>query len=61
MRRDKDYFVYRIRIARSGLPEGKPDLARERKAETLQDYDAAFGYYQKALKADPYTPTTRLS
>ena len=36
-----------------GCPKGKPDYREGRKAETLQDYDAAFEYYQKALKSEP--------
>ena len=37
----------------AGCPKGQPDYNQGRKAETLQDYDAAFDYYLKALKADP--------
>src|ERR1700692_3305677 len=37
----------------AGRPKGKPDYQQGRKAETLQDYDAAFEYYQKALKTEP--------
>ncbi len=37
----------------AGCPKGKPDYQQGRKAETLQDYDAAFEFYQKALKSDP--------
>ena len=40
--------------SRAGCPKGQPDFTQGRKAETLQDYDAAFVYYQKAVKADPY-------
>src|SRR6202047_1126934 len=36
-----------------GCPKGKPDYREGRKAETLQDYDAAYEYYQKALKSEP--------
>jgi len=52
------YFMCRFRTARRGLPKGNSDFNQGRKAETLQDYDAALGYYQKALKADRTTPTT---
>ncbi len=38
----------------AGCPKGKPDFNQGKKAETLQDYDAAFVFYQKAVKADPY-------
>ncbi|HKV24351.1 MAG TPA: hypothetical protein VJN93_07145 [Candidatus Acidoferrum sp.] len=37
----------------AGCPKGNSDYSKGRKAETLQDYDAALQYYQKALKADP--------
>ena len=37
----------------AGCPKGKPDYNQGRKAEHLQDYDAAYDYYQKALKSDP--------
>lgn len=37
----------------AGCPKGKQDYSQGRKAEHLQDYDAAYEYYQKALKSDP--------
>src|SRR5712664_4831900 len=37
----------------AGCPKGKTDYGQGRKAEHLQDYDAAYDYYQKALKRDP--------
>lgn len=37
----------------AGCPKGQTDYSKGRKAETLQDYDAALEFYQKALKADP--------
>ena len=36
-----------------GCPKGQTDYSKGRKAETLQDYDAALEFYQKALKAEP--------
>ncbi|MFI5093763.1 MAG: type II and III secretion system protein, partial [Candidatus Acidiferrales bacterium] len=36
-----------------GCPKGQTDYSKGRKAETIQDYDAALEFYQKALKADP--------
>ena len=36
-----------------GCPKGKPDYQQGRKAENLQDYDAAYEFYQKALKSEP--------
>jgi len=37
----------------AGCPKGKTDYSQGRKAERIQDYDAAYDYYQKALKNDP--------
>src|ERR1700704_2762144 len=37
----------------AGCPKGRMDYSQGRKAEHLQDYDAAYDYYQKALKHDP--------
>jgi len=37
----------------AGCPKGQTDYNQGRKAETLQDYDAAFDYYLKAVKSDP--------
>jgi general secretion pathway protein D len=42
-----------IGLAVAGCPKGKTDFNHGRKAQDLQDYDAAFEYYQKALKTDP--------
>jgi general secretion pathway protein D len=44
----------------SGCPKGKPEFNQGKKAETLQDYDAAFAYYQKAVKADPYNANYKI-
>ena len=37
----------------TGCPKSRKDYSQGRKAERLQDYDAAYDYYQKALKNDP--------
>jgi general secretion pathway protein D len=37
----------------AGCPKGQTDYSKGRKAETIEDYDAALEYYQKALKAEP--------
>jgi general secretion pathway protein D len=37
----------------AGCPRGRTDFNQGHKAQDLQDYDAAFEYYQKALKSDP--------
>lgn len=44
----------------AGCPKGKTDYNQGRKAETLQDYDAAFDYYLKALKNDPENATYKI-
>jgi general secretion pathway protein D len=36
-----------------GCPKGETDYNKGRKAESLDDLDAALEYYQKALKSDP--------
>ncbi len=36
-----------------GCPKGQTDYSKGRKAETIEDYDAALEFYQKALKSDP--------
>ena len=36
-----------------GCPKGQTDYSKGRKAETVQDYDAALEYYQKAVQSDP--------
>jgi general secretion pathway protein D len=44
----------------AGCPKGQPDYAQGKKAETIQDFDAAFAYYQKAAKADPYNANYKI-
>jgi general secretion pathway protein D len=44
-------------VLAAGCPKGKTDYTQGRKAEHLQDYDAAYDYYQKALKNDPENAT----
>jgi general secretion pathway protein D len=44
----------------AGCPKGNTEFSQGRKAETLQDYDAALGFYQKALKADPYNANYKI-
>ena len=43
-----------ISLAVAGCPKGSPDFSQGMKAEALQDYDAAYDFYQKAAKSDPY-------
>ncbi len=42
-----------VGVLAAGCPKGKPDYQQGRKAESLQDYDAAYDFYQKALKNEP--------
>ncbi|MGH9741415.1 MAG: hypothetical protein ACRD51_03600 [Candidatus Acidiferrum sp.] len=49
-----------IGLFAAGCPKGQTDYSKGRKAETLQDYDAALEFYQKALKADPYNAAYRI-
>ncbi len=44
----------------AGCPKGQPDYNQGKKAETIQDFDAAFVYYQKAAKADPYNANYKI-
>src|SRR6266850_5284544 len=44
----------------AGCPKGQPDYNQGKKAETLQDYDAAFVFYQKAARADPYNANYKI-
>src|SRR5467141_835243 len=46
-------FCLSAGLLAAGCPKGKTDYTQGRKAEHLQDYDAAYDYYQKALKHDP--------
>jgi len=42
-----------IGLFAAGCPKGQTDYTKGRKAETIEDYDAALEYYTKALKSDP--------
>jgi general secretion pathway protein D len=42
-----------VGLMAAGCPKGKEDYQQGRKAENLQDYDAAYDFYQKALKNEP--------
>jgi general secretion pathway protein D len=44
----------------AGCPKGQPDFNQGKKAETLQDYDAAYVFYQKAVKANPYNASYKI-
>ena len=49
-----------ISLAVVGCPKGRTNFNQGRKAQNLQDYDAAFEYYQKALKTDPENAEYRI-
>jgi general secretion pathway protein D len=42
-----------VGLLAAGCPKGKPDYQQGRRAENLKDYDAAFDFYQRALKNEP--------
>jgi general secretion pathway protein D len=42
-----------VGLLAAGCPKGKPEYQQGRRAENLQDYDAAYDFYQKALKDEP--------
>jgi general secretion pathway protein D len=44
----------------AGCPKGNTEFNQGAKAETIQDYDAALTYYQKAAKADPYNANYKI-
>jgi general secretion pathway protein D len=49
----KIFLCVGLGMLAAGCPKGQTDYQQGRKAETVQDFDAALAYYQKALKADP--------
>ena len=52
-RRGKIVLFAGISLALTGCPKGRTNFDQGRKAQDLQDYDAALEYYLKALKTDP--------
>jgi general secretion pathway protein D len=48
------FLCFGIGLLTAGCPKGHPDYNQGKKAEVNQDYDAAYLFYQKAVKADPY-------
>lgn len=61
MRRWKTFILCTgIGLLAAGCPKGNSEFHGGAKAETVQDYDAAFTYYQKAVKADPYNATYKI-
>lgn len=49
-----------IGLFAAGCPKGATEFNAGVKAETLQDFDAALAYYQKALKANPYNANYKI-
>ena len=49
-----------VGLLAAGCPRGTSDYNLGQKAATLEDYDAAYTYYQKAVKADPHNATYRI-
>jgi general secretion pathway protein D len=49
----KTILCVSVVLLAAGCPKGKEDYQQGRKAENLQDYDAAYDFYQKALKDEP--------
>jgi general secretion pathway protein D len=61
MRRWRSLFLcVGFGLLAAGCPKGQPDYNQGKKAETVQDYDAAFAFYQKAIKADPYNANYKI-
>src|ERR1700704_6511284 len=49
----KTILCVAVGLLAAGCPKGKPDYQQGRRAENLKDYDAAFDFYQRALKNEP--------
>src|SRR5690242_4003541 len=49
-----------VGLASTGCTKGSGSYNQGLKAEDLQDYDAAFAYYQKAVKANPHNAAYRV-
>ncbi len=47
-------------VLAAGCPKGQTEFKEAKKAESLQDFDAAYEYYLKALKADPYNANFKI-
>jgi general secretion pathway protein D len=52
-------LVVGLGLLAAGCPKAQTDYNQGRKAETLQDLDAALTFYQKALKGDPQNANYR--
>ncbi|GAC1685423.1 MAG: tetratricopeptide repeat protein [Candidatus Acidiferrum sp.] len=49
-----------IGILAAGCPKGQTEFNQGKKAESIQDFDAAFEYYLKAQKAEPYNANYKI-
>jgi general secretion pathway protein D len=49
-----------IGLLAAGCPKGQSQFNSGVKAETLQDYDTALAYYQKAVKAEPFNANYKI-
>src|SRR5215469_4688570 len=49
-----------VGLLAAGCPKGGNDYHQGEKADALQDYDAAFSFYQKAVKSDPHNASYKI-
>jgi general secretion pathway protein D len=49
-----------IGVLAAGCPKGQTNFKEGRKAESVQDFDAAFEYYLKAQKSEPYNANYKI-
>jgi general secretion pathway protein D len=49
-----------IGIFVAGCPKGQAEFQQGKKAQSIQDFDAAFEYYLKAQKAEPYNANYKI-
>lgn len=53
-------FCMAVGLLVAGCPKGNSEYNQGVKAETLEDYDAAYTFYQKAVKSDPHNATYKI-
>src|SRR5260370_36612179 len=49
-----------VGLRAAGCPKGQPGFNQGKRAETIQDYDSAFVFYQKAVKKEPYNASYKI-
>jgi general secretion pathway protein D len=59
-RRETLVLCLGLGLLAAGCMKGTGEYKQGAKAETLQDYDAALTYYQKAVKADPHNANFKI-